>query len=321
MPGQLRRLDPNPGIIQGYHRLTGVCHGRQRDVAAAVRIFHGVIEQVGKRLGQPGEVRTDPERVAGQVHGEGVPGRFNQRLDGFDSAPNGGPQIEPLSPQFDPVAGDPGHIQQIVGQANELTDLPLHDRQGALAQRGIAAGAAHQFERIPNRRERIAQLVRQRGQEFILSPIRFAQHVFSAVAFGHVEADAHTPGDVTVTVVQRLDVVLDVPHRAVRAGDLDDVGHVRAMGHGVLHRQLTDRHIASVALDAVERHFARVRAQRHVDTRRHAKQAGKCVVGRDEPAVRIVGDRDRNRRSRDQVGERTEPRAQLLGGSVDRWFE
>jgi hypothetical protein len=172
-------------------------------------------------------------------------------------------------------------------------------------------GPAHQLERVANRRERVAQFVREGGEEFVLAAIGLAQDGFDLRAFGHVDADADAAADRAVPIVERLDVVLDVHDRAVGARDVDDVGHVRAMRHRILHRQLFDREIPPVALDAVGRILARRRRQGDIGVRGHAEQraraslaemyrhAGSCAtaMATGARAIRLASARSRARNS------------------------
>jgi len=60
-----------------------------------------------------------------------------------------------------------------------MLDLPFDDVARADARRGVRIGARQQKDRGANRRQRIAQLVRKRGEKFILAPIGIAQAIAS----------------------------------------------------------------------------------------------------------------------------------------------
>jgi hypothetical protein len=151
--------------------------------------------------------------------------------------------------------------------------LAAHDRQRPFFQPCIVARAAHQLEGIPQRRQGVAELVRQRGQEFVLSPGGVPQHLFRVPPLGHVHADADAPVDQTFRVVQRLDVVLHVDDAPVRPHDLDVVGHAHPVRDGVLHRQVGRRDRLAAPLDPISRLLAGGRSQRDVDVVREAQQA------------------------------------------------
>ena len=54
-------------------------------------------------------------------------------------------------------------------------ELPLHQGAGARGQRRIVLGPAQDLQRMTNRRQRVAQLVRQRREERVLAPIGLDQ--------------------------------------------------------------------------------------------------------------------------------------------------
>jgi hypothetical protein len=207
------------------------------------------------------------------------------------------------------IAGDARDVEEVVGESHELLNLPLGDRQRSLAQRRVSARSPKQLEGVANRRQRISQFVRQGRQKLVLPPIGFAKHVLGILARRHIDAHTDATADVAVAVVQRLDVVLHVGDGSVRPDDLDVVGDVGPVCDRVLHRQLLVRQIPPVTLNAIQRTLARGRCQRNIDAARKMKQSRERIVCGDEPAVGVVRDGNRNRRARDQIGERAKPHA------------
>jgi hypothetical protein len=285
---------------------------------ASAPALHALTVMVPPRLvlRQPREVGVHPERGVGQRHAQVVAGDVDQRLRRFDRALQHRAQVDRLGTQLHSVAGNARDVEQVVGQPHQLMELPLHDRQGRLGDAGIAAGPPHQLEGVADRRQRVAQLVRQRRQEFILAAIGFAQHLLDTPPLGHIDADADAAADDAGGVVERLDVVLDEENRSVGADDLDVVGDVGAVGDGELHRQLVNRELAPLALNPVDRLLPRRRRQRDVDPRRHVEHAGERGVGGDELALRVVRDGDRHGRALDERRERTDLAFQLVAGRV-----
>ena len=65
--------------------------------------------------------------------------------------------------------------KQVVDQPHHLRDLPGDDRAALLLQAGIVLGKLHQLERIADRRERVAELMGERGQELVLAVVGCAE--------------------------------------------------------------------------------------------------------------------------------------------------
>ncbi len=112
-----------------------------------------------------------------------------------------------LQPEL--AGGDAGHLQEVADEPRELRDLPFDDRARLLLDQVLVALLqTHQLQGIEDRRQRIAQLVREHGQELVLA----------AVEVGH--GDALLPG---------------LPLEPAAHGDvadiaLNDVAGVRAVG-------------------------------------------------------------------------------------------
>ena len=79
---------------------------------------------------------------------------------------------------LDHAARDARDLEQVVDQAHEMVHLALHDVCD-LRRRGIgrAARILSRCEAGEQRRQRIAQLVAERGQELVLAPIGVAKRL------------------------------------------------------------------------------------------------------------------------------------------------
>ena len=96
-----------------------------------------------------------------------------RRLDG--AADDGG-EIDALLAQLDLAAGDARHFHQIVHEPDHVVDLPLHHVVRA-ARAAPSWPAMRRMQRVVNRRQRVAQLVRERRQELVLAPIGFLERL------------------------------------------------------------------------------------------------------------------------------------------------
>ena len=80
-----------------------------------------------------------------------------------------------LELQFDLAARDARHLQQVVDQPHHVVDLPLHHLAAGLRfLRRRCSCACSDGQRGAHRRQRVAQLVRQRGEEFGLALVGLA---------------------------------------------------------------------------------------------------------------------------------------------------
>ena len=100
--------------------------------------------------------------------------------------------------ELDLAARDARDVEQVVDQARQVPHLALDDR--ALAFAGVDAAQAHQLQRGQDRRQRVAQLVAEHGQELVLGAVG----VFGACARpdqpGDVETDGGNPIDAALAV-------------------------------------------------------------------------------------------------------------------------
>ena len=108
-----------------------------------------------------------------------------------------GREVHPLLQQLDFAATDARDLQQVVYEADEVVDLPLHQALDTLEIRSQSSGPAQHMQAVADRRERIAQLMRERRDEFVLAAVgfqqfftRFFQSFFRDDAVGVVDRDA-----------------------------------------------------------------------------------------------------------------------------------
>ena len=75
-------------------------------------------------------------------------------------------EIDAHALERDLAARDARHLEQVVDQSHQVLDLALDD--GALLEQDVAGAQLHQLQRGRDRRQRVAQLVPEHGQEFVL---------------------------------------------------------------------------------------------------------------------------------------------------------
>ena len=97
-------------------------------------------------------------------------------------------RVDALGLQLQLAERDPADVEQVVDQAHQVAELSLAPWRGPPANASPSVGAScHDRDRVADRRQRIAQLVRQHRQELVLAPRRLAQLIGVALALGDVD--------------------------------------------------------------------------------------------------------------------------------------
>ena len=120
-------------------------------------------------------------------------GRFDGRADDLG-------ELRPGAAQLQPSARDARDVEKVVDQAGQLLQLPLDDRRGLLAALGGELRHRHQLHGVGHGGERIAQLVRQGGEEHVLAVVRLAQRFFRPVPVAHVDHGRNAADHVALLV-------------------------------------------------------------------------------------------------------------------------
>jgi hypothetical protein len=94
-------------------------------------------------------------------------------------------EVELAKLEFDLAAGDARDVQQIVDQRRHVAGLARDDLAGALHHRGIDIEVREHGRGRDDRRQRIAQFMRQHGQELVLALVGFAQRRDQVVLLRH----------------------------------------------------------------------------------------------------------------------------------------
>src|SRR5690242_3365090 len=169
--GQEFRTDTLAGVAHGQNGFARVAFEPDLHMAAFGSEFHRVGYEVGEHLLKAFRipVYTDwrtavlPSNL--EVLGFGrrpydVQGAFDQRYE-----------IDPAKGEVNPAPRDPRQIEDFVDQRNLQMDVALDGIERALRPVGIKVAVLQQVDPADNCVERIAQLVRHGGQEFVLDSI------------------------------------------------------------------------------------------------------------------------------------------------------
>ena len=164
--------------------------GFDRDPAAAGGVARGIGEQVGEDLGQPGRVGMKHRITIRQPQLHLMVPRLDRGLRGLERARDHGAKSHLLATKLEGAAGDAAYVEQVVQQHRHVAALPVDD---LVAEGGLDGGRAFRLEevhRVPDRRQRIAKLVRQHRDVVVLAPVGFPKGPFQLLVLGDVHADA-----------------------------------------------------------------------------------------------------------------------------------
>ena len=166
--------------------------------------FAAFVITLPKTLHQAREIAFHVQRLETGVHGDLVLLRAPQRRHGFHREIDDIGQQQCLAFQLDVTHRDARHVEQIVDDSRELRGLPPHYFRGAPRRLIVRHAARYDFGGRADRRQRIAQLVREHRQEFILAPVRFAKRGIRQRASRHVDTFHENARDLAVRILDGL---------------------------------------------------------------------------------------------------------------------
>ena len=212
----------------------------QHDAAAGRHELGGVVQDVADDLHQPRPIALDRQQLLGQVEDQLVPPRVDRGPRGLDGPRDDRARRHRLALQRDHPARDARHVEQVVDQDHQVLDLAIDGVAGPGAVRLGQLLEAQQLHGGPDGRQRIAQLVRQHRQEFVLAPVRLPQRRRRGLELRGARGDA--PFELGVQLLQRARLAIQLGEDA----DLgpQDLGHDR-------HRHVVDG-AALVAAQPIE---------------------------------------------------------------------
>ena len=152
---------------------------------------------------EAGSVRIEHDGLGGYVHDQLVAHSVEQRPHGRNRVAHDVGKRDRRLAQLEPTAADARHVEQIVDEAYELRRLPRHRRGDAFRNGRIEAFAFEDLDACADRRERIAQLVRQQRDELVLAAIGIAELPLRLLAAGDVdERNGDAVGGLQLRVVR-----------------------------------------------------------------------------------------------------------------------
>jgi hypothetical protein len=204
-PGQHLRRDADAGVLDADDRLVALTLDRQPDAAAPLAVLDGVVEQVAQRLGQPGPVRVHVHRLVRQRHRQLLPLLPGQRLTRFQGTAHHGGQADPLLADGDLAPADAADVEQVVHEPAEVVQLPLHHDARLVDRLAVAARQPHDLQAVAQRRQRVAQLVGEHGEELGLAAVLLPQRRLGLFALDDVAGDLRRPDNLAGGALDRRD--------------------------------------------------------------------------------------------------------------------
>ena len=156
---QHRFRDADASVGDAHDRFVRHTPHRDLDMSAAIRVVHGVVQQIAEDLREPYWIRVDQHRRVWQGDAKQNPGRVDLFPVEVYRAIDDNREVKPLLSQLDLAVADTRDLEQIVDEPHEMLDLPLHHLLRALGGRPLSASYAQHLQAVANGRERIAQLV------------------------------------------------------------------------------------------------------------------------------------------------------------------
>ncbi|MCY1506402.1 hypothetical protein D9M68_406510 [compost metagenome] len=171
-----------------YQKGTFLDGGDDADGRLRRRELRRVQDQVLHHLHQPDLVGVHRDRCGVGLHRDVLrlglerrPCRLGGERDHFF-------ELQRPGAQLDAPGVDAADVEQVVDQPAQVRDLAFDQAQAPVGQRRVAGRQPHRRQRAVHRRQRVAQLVRQRGQEFAHALARALQ-LLVAAALAHVAGD------------------------------------------------------------------------------------------------------------------------------------
>ncbi len=144
------------------------------DLPAFLRVLGRVVQQVGDDLRKPHRIRNQGHGLVRHGHRQLVMRRLDQRAARLDGALEHRAEVDGLLAQLDAAPRHARDLHEIVDEPDEVVHLALEHLVDLRGGGRVEPRRAQDLQAVANRRERIAQLVSERGEELVLAPVRLA---------------------------------------------------------------------------------------------------------------------------------------------------
>ena len=156
-----------------------ICGNANPGPASPARELGRVAQQVAHYLGQPCRVGIYQQWLRRQLALDRDSILLEERAMVVDSSTNQIIQLNPPPLKPDLASADARDVEQVVDQPGQVLDLAID--HGIRASRLLTAwdGSSQHIQTVANRRQRVAQFVREHGHELVLAPVRLPQLGFA----------------------------------------------------------------------------------------------------------------------------------------------
>ncbi len=139
--------------------------------------FAALVSRFVEYLLEAGRIGVDPDVLEGRLDLDLVPALAQERLDRLHGGAHDGTRVDPVAPQAHFSLAQPRHVEQVLQEPRHVPDLALRDRQSARRGIGRHLRPLEDMERAADRRERVAQLVREYRHELVLLAVRLLERL------------------------------------------------------------------------------------------------------------------------------------------------
>src|SRR5256714_2650953 len=182
--------DADPDLL-----LPVIQRGVHPDVPTVGRELDGVVHQVPDGLLQAHGIGEHHDGRGGEFDDDLLLTRFDGGAQRIERARDQIVQLDPLAVQLDFSMAYAGDVEQVVDHPGDIAQLAIEHLMSPLACGRVDRAAAQHLHDIRDGSERIAQLVRQHRDEFILALVGGAQILFRALQRRDIECGAGVAGE------------------------------------------------------------------------------------------------------------------------------
>ncbi len=198
--GQHVGPDADAVVDHRHHHLAALAPAAHHHRAARVGVLGRVGQEIGQHLGQADLIHLDKQAGARHLDRQEVRALLEQRAGHLDRLGHHRGQLHRLAAKLHPAARDARDVEQIVDQADQVVDLALDDLALALA---ADTAQLHQLDAGQDGSQRVAQLVAEHGQKFVLAAVRLARLLVQArVVDRHGGAQAQLLGHLQIRLLE-----------------------------------------------------------------------------------------------------------------------
>ena len=228
---QRRRGDADPVVANTYEHVAILALDGHLDAAARLGELRGVVEEIPEDLSQPCGIGIDDHRLGQMRHRELVaafhdagPARLDRRVHDLG-------QFDAFFAKLQPVARDATHVQQVIDESGQVSHLTIDDAARPLQLGRARIRHLQDLNGVPDRRQRIAQLVREHRDEFVLATVGLAQRLGRLLALDEIRRLSREDVQQSQVALRRL--MRALPMRRDHSNEPSPAGDERGALHAV----------------------------------------------------------------------------------------